>query len=924
MLVTCYTVNPSFAGELVLITVATGAKTTVHTFTGDYLGAGSLAPDGWFYFPAFRSLAIHRYNIWTGAYESNWLTGIPCSGCASDANSGLWRVRVFSDNRIYTMLYTTIAEDNCIRSFDLTTKAEYTPFLSTGACAKWMWDFAFLPSSSYSWPMPTKLPLSAPPQAAPMSPPVATPVSPPVAAPVAPPMLPPVSGPVAPPVLPPVSAPVVPAPIAAPVAPAPVSPPLAPPPAAAPVAPAPVTPPVASPFSPPAAPLPVAAPLSAPPIAVPQAVPASPPVVPPVFPRVARLVLNNVANRALTGPEIVSICNNIRGLTSISATDLACNEEVVPTARRAILESSFIKLNFTSQAGGQAAASVESSSSLRTSILGVPAAITSGSFAGLEIIFDPSPLLAAPVAPAPVAPAPVQLVSPQDSNVTGGDGGAFPVGAVVGGIIGALVLIAIIIIVIILVKRRKDKQNRVRKTDSAFAGTEYMAPMIQSGDNFTSLDVSKTQQSSAHDWNIEYTDLTFGEKIGSGFVICIPMRNCQPFTYLLLFYFLRAFGQVMKGRWRGGVVAIKEAQAISKDEFVKEANLMSNLRPHQNVVHLFGICIHKDHYYIVMEFLKGGDLLSMLRRAARRRPLNEQQRIRIALSIASGMLHLHAENILHRDLAARNVLLSRDGDIRISDFGMSHQAAADAESRIAAEVGPIRWMSPESLAKGVYSAKTDIFSFGILLWEIMSDGKIPMDDVPLKELALKRRDDNMIPELPENASPVLASLYKQCCAKKPNDRPTFKAVVKSLSDYLQANYADEDSDGPASPRDRAGSVLHRDRANSVAPKKNYASPLVDSTPEDETTNDMTSTVPSQSGAVPSGSRDDLSNAILPKKHEVVSTAKKSKREKGGEDSSDSTKEEESEDEAQDDEAEEEQAEEEEDHGNSTESSLDSE
>lgn len=327
---------------------------------------------------------------------------------------------------------------------------------------------------------------------------------------------------------------------------------------------------------------------------------------------------------------------------------------------------------------------------------------------------------------------------------------------------------------------------------------------------------------------------------------------------------------------------------------MKEAGLMQTLRPHQNVVHLFGVCIHDEKYYIVMEFLKGGDLLTMLRRAAKRKSLNEAQRVHLALSIASGMLHLHAENILHRDLAARNVLLSRDGEPRISDFGMSHHAAADSEQQIAAEVGPIRWMAPESLAKGVYSAKTDVFSFGILLYELLSDGKIPQEEIPLKELAERRRDECLVPEAPPKSSPVLASLLKQCCSKKPGDRPTFKAIVKQLSEFLQQHYPDEDSDGPASPRERAMTIQE-------AMVPDVAGDEPDSTTPGEL---ATTTTPASSGTMPpqvSGSRDDLSNAILPKSQVVKKTAQKK---------SSSTSSSESEDEA----ADEEQAEEEESHG----------
>jgi serine/threonine protein kinase len=112
----------------------------------------------------------------------------------------------------------------------------------------------------------------------------------------------------------------------------------------------------------------------------------------------------------------------------------------------------------------------------------------------------------------------------------------------------------------------------------------------------------------------------------------------------------------------------------------------------------------------------------------------------------------------------------------------------------------VRWMAPESIREHKYSTKTDVFSFGVLLWELMTDGEVPHGDQPLREVAIARRDNCTVPEIPADAPEILAKVARKCWAPTPDDRPAFKKIVNMLATYVAENF-EEDSDlEPNSPR----------------------------------------------------------------------------------------------------------------------------
>ena len=177
-------------------------------------------------------------------------------------------------------------------------------------------------------------------------------------------------------------------------------------------------------------------------------------------------------------------------------------------------------------------------------------------------------------------------------------------------------------------------------------------------------------------------------------------------------------------------------------------NFLQNLRNHPNIVKFIGITTSPQPLSIILEFCNHGSLQNYV--YGRISPLSISQQENFCLDICKGMYHLHCEGIIHRDLAARNILLQGTQEnliCKITDFGMSRkllqinnqqdqdQVQATYQKTSTAK-GPLKWMSPESLKEKKYSKYSDIWSFGIVLWEIMK-GKEPFEELNNVEAAIK-------------------------------------------------------------------------------------------------------------------------------------------------------------------------------------------
>uniref|UniRef100_A0A915AZB9 Protein kinase domain-containing protein n=1 Tax=Parascaris univalens TaxID=6257 RepID=A0A915AZB9_PARUN len=177
---------------------------------------------------------------------------------------------------------------------------------------------------------------------------------------------------------------------------------------------------------------------------------------------------------------------------------------------------------------------------------------------------------------------------------------------------------------------------------------------------------------------------------------------------------------------------------------------------------------------IVMEYCIGGSLDIHLRRF--KEHILSAERIRYLYEISSAMRYLERKQCVHRDLATRNVLISADGFLRICDFGMSRCPLVAPPKDSGSSQIPIRWMAPESLTRNpVYSNKSDVWSYGVVIYEIFNCGKKPWPEKPVKWIATKIRR-GITPELPKRMPRLVREVVNSCFKHDPSERPTFKQL----------------------------------------------------------------------------------------------------------------------------------------------------
>jgi hypothetical protein len=250
------------------------------------------------------------------------------------------------------------------------------------------------------------------------------------------------------------------------------------------------------------------------------------------------------------------------------------------------------------------------------------------------------------------------------------------------------------------------------------------------------------------------------------------------------------FGMVYHGMWRNYTeVAIKQlhVQQMSKemlDGFKKEASMMASLH-HPNIVHLFGVCMKPGYYSMVMEYFPRGSLDKVLRSEE---SLTWGKRWEIAYDVGCGLSYLHDNNILHRDLKSSNILLDHQMRAKLSDFGLS-RVKTESAAMTRQSVGTLPWMAPELFESGVeYTPKADIYSYGIILWELSSRQK-PFDKASEAQIIGAVTSGQRL-DIPEDCPHSMAKLMGRCWAQEPKQRPKIEEVV----DELKADkYSDAES-----------------------------------------------------------------------------------------------------------------------------------
>ncbi|XP_019327926.1 PREDICTED: tyrosine-protein kinase Fes/Fps [Aptenodytes forsteri] len=261
-------------------------------------------------------------------------------------------------------------------------------------------------------------------------------------------------------------------------------------------------------------------------------------------------------------------------------------------------------------------------------------------------------------------------------------------------------------------------------------------------------------------WVLNHEDVLLGECIGRG-----------------------NFGEVFSGRLRADntPVAVKSCRETLppelKAKFLQEARILKQYN-HPNIVRLIGVCTQKQPIYIVMELVQGGDFLSFLRSEGPH--LRVKELIKMTENAAAGMEYLESKHCIHRDLAARNCLVTEKNTLKISDFGMSREE----EDGIYASTGgmkqiPVKWTAPEALNYGRYSSESDVWSFGILLWEAFSLGAVPYANLSNQQTR-EAVEQGVRLDPPEQCPEEVYRLMKRCWDYDPRKRPSFSTIHQDL------------------------------------------------------------------------------------------------------------------------------------------------
>ncbi|KAG8046750.1 hypothetical protein GUJ93_ZPchr0008g11543 [Zizania palustris] len=245
-----------------------------------------------------------------------------------------------------------------------------------------------------------------------------------------------------------------------------------------------------------------------------------------------------------------------------------------------------------------------------------------------------------------------------------------------------------------------------------------------------------------------------------------------------------AFGKLYKGAYNGGDVAIKllerpeadpEKAQLLEQQFVQEVVMLAILT-HSNIVKFVGACRKPMVWCIVTEYAKRGSVRNFLN-GRQNRSVALKLAVKQALDIARGMAYVHGLGFIHRDLKSDNLLISGDKSIKIADFGVARIEVTT--EGMTPETGTYRWMAPEMIQHRPYNQKVDVYSFGIVLWELIT-GDLPFANMTAVQAAFAVVNRGVRPVIPRDCLPTLGEIMTRCWDANPDARPPFTEIVRML------------------------------------------------------------------------------------------------------------------------------------------------
>ncbi|XP_061100574.1 fibroblast growth factor receptor 3 isoform X2 [Conger conger] len=317
---------------------------------------------------------------------------------------------------------------------------------------------------------------------------------------------------------------------------------------------------------------------------------------------------------------------------------------------------------------------------------------------------------------------------------------------------------------------------------------------LSSSDGPMLANVSELELPADPKWEFPRTRLTLGKPLGEGCFGQVVMAE--------------AIGIDKEKPNKPLTVAVKmlKDDATDKDlsDLVSEMEMMKMIGRHKNIINLLGACTQDGPLYVLVEYASKGNLREYLR--ARRPPgmdysfdtckipdeqLTFKDLVSCAYQVARGMEYLASQKCIHRDLAARNVLVTEDNVMKIADFGLARDVHnIDYYKKTTNGRLPVKWMAPEALFDRVYTHQSDVWSYGVLLWEIFTLGGSPYPGIPVEELFKLLKEGHRM-DKPANCTHELYMIMRECWHAVPSQRPTFRQLVEDHDRVLSMTSTDE-------------------------------------------------------------------------------------------------------------------------------------
>jgi len=283
------------------------------------------------------------------------------------------------------------------------------------------------------------------------------------------------------------------------------------------------------------------------------------------------------------------------------------------------------------------------------------------------------------------------------------------------------------------------------------------------------------------DWEVKREHIKMLEELGKGSFGLVYRGN---------------FSHPTKGEMPCAIKTVNEKSSYrQRIEFLHEASAMKDFKT-EHVIKLIGVVSQGQPALVLMELMENGDLKNFLRSL---RPDSENNRYRLpvptlrqvmqmAIEIADGMAYLSVKKLVHRDLAARNCMVSGDIVVKVGDFGMARDVYETEYYRKEGRgLLPVRWMAPESIKDGKFTSQSDVWSYGVVLWEMATLAEQPYQGFTNDEVMKYVKDGHKM-RRPEDCPDILYNLMSECWNNAPDDRPTFLEICQKLLDQANDNF----------------------------------------------------------------------------------------------------------------------------------------